>query len=58
MLMTKTLSIVVFSEERPVISMVFNMGDMGCRHRFSLAGAFSTIGFFDEPVSFDRLPDR
>ena len=58
MLVTKTLAIVVFSEERPVISMVSNMGDMACRPRFSFVGAFPTIWFLNEPVSFDGLPDR
>jgi hypothetical protein len=58
MLVTKTLGVIVFREERPVTLMVFNVRDVRCGHRFPFAGTFSTSGFFDEPVSFDGLPDR
>lgn len=47
MLVTKTLSIVVFREERPVTTMVFEMCDIASRHRFPFAGTLSTIRFFD-----------
>ena len=36
---------------------VFSVGDVTCRHRLPFGGAFSTIGFLDEPVPFDGLPD-
>ena len=55
--MTKTLSVIVFREERPFTSMVFNVGDVTCRRRFPFGGTFSTIGFLDEPVPFNGLPD-
>ena len=58
MLMTKTLSVIVFREERPFTLMVFNVGDVTCRYRSPFGGAFSTIGFLGEPVPFDGLPDR
>ena len=57
MLMTKTLSVIVFREEPPFTLMVFNVGDVTCRHRFPFACAFSAIGFLDEPVPLDCLPD-
>ena len=57
MLMAKTLSVIVFREQRPFALMVFNVGDVTCRHRLPFAGAFPTIGFLDEPVPFDGLPD-
>ena len=57
MLMTKTLSVIVFREEPPFTLMVFNVGDVTCRHGLAFGGAFSTIGFLDEPVPFNGLPD-
>jgi len=55
--MTKTLGVIVFDEERPLTLMVFNVRDVACRHHFPFISTLSTIGFLDEPVSFDSFPD-
>ena len=34
----------LFREEPPFTLMVFNVGDVTCRHRLPFGGAFSTIG--------------
>jgi len=57
MLMTNTLGVIVFDEERPLTLMVFNVRDVACRHHFPFISTLSTIGFLDEPVSFDSFPD-
>ena len=52
MLMTKTLGVIVFDEERPLTLMVFNVRDVACRHHFPFISTLSTIGFLDEPIGF------
>ena len=44
MLMTKTLSVIVFREEPPFTLMVFNVGDVTCRHRFPSLAHFRQLG--------------